>query len=127
MSSSVTGGADALSDTSRQFYEWTKVKLVASIALGGYCLLLLGWCCQTGGLASQDNNYIASSQAAHADSLVLDAYSSSASGYGFACFFYLMGFIAATAASVYISPVFAGTSLEKAMLSRPQEIESVNV
>ena len=40
---SVTGGADALSEVSRAFYENTRVKGTISLAWGGYCIMLLAW------------------------------------------------------------------------------------
>jgi hypothetical protein len=124
---SITGGADTLSFVSREFYENTKVKFVLSIALGGYCLLLLGWCCQAGGMNAYDANYLESKQMDNTNQNIIDAYNNAAAGYGFACFFYFCGFVCACAASVYISPVFSGTKIEKEMLSRPQEIDSISI
>ena len=63
----------------------------------------------------------------NANQQVLDAFNAEATGYGFASFFYILGFIAATIASIYISPVFTGTPMEKRMMSRPQELEASDI
>lgn len=120
-------GVDGLSSSSREFYENTKVKFVFSIALGAYCLLLLGWCCEAGGMNSYDANYLESKRMDSVSQTMIDAYNDQAAGYGFACFFYFCGFVCACAASIYISPVFSGTKLEKEMLNKPREMDSINI
>lgn len=51
-----------------------------------------------------------------------DANSSAASGYGFACFVYLIGFILASAMSWFMSPYY-GTKREAQMLKAPSDLE----
>jgi len=44
--------ADVLTPTSRNFFERTKAKLVASLVLGASSLMLLGFCSYSGGTAA---------------------------------------------------------------------------
>ena len=44
---------DSLSPLSRAFYERSKAKLAVSIVLGASCLMLLGFCSNSGGQVSQ--------------------------------------------------------------------------
>ncbi len=46
------------------------------------------------------------------------------SGYGFACFCYLLGFVLVTSAAIYISPLMLGSNNEKKMINSPKEIDS---
>jgi len=123
----MVGGADALTESSREFFENTKVKFVFSIALGAYCLLLLGWCCEAGGMNSYYANYLESKAMNSASQNLINGVNDAAAGYGFACFFYFCGFVCACAASIYVSPVFSGTKIEKEMLKKPQEMESISI
>lgn len=46
-------------------------------------------------------------------------------GYGFACFLYILGFLIALSAAVYLSPL-AGSKLEAKILSTPQEFDQIS-
>jgi hypothetical protein len=43
-------------------------------------------------------------------------------GYGFASFCYILGFVVCSAASIYLSPYFCGTKSESSILSTPQNV-----
>jgi hypothetical protein len=44
-------------------------------------------------------------------------------GYGFASFCYILGFVICSAASIYLSPYFCGTKSESSILSTPQNVD----
>ena len=48
--------ADALTRSSRDFYERTKAKMFISIVLGGASLLLIGACSTSGGLSAAEGD-----------------------------------------------------------------------
>ena len=45
------------------------------------------------------------------------------SGFGFACFCYILAFIMVCAASIYYSPLFCGSAKEKSMINNPYGVE----
>lgn len=47
-------------------------------------------------------------------------------GYGFAAFFYIIGFILSAAVSIYLSPLICGTKNESKILSTPQNIDGTD-
>jgi hypothetical protein len=96
--------ADTLTLTSRAFYERAKAKLAASIILGSGALMLLGFCSEDSGL-SKSNNIYADNQK---DDEFETAYSALASGYGFAAFCHILGFVLLCAAGIYVSPLICG-------------------
>ena len=106
---SVLGGIDALTETSRNFYETTRSKMVLSIMFGCYSLFLLSWCCQAGGDTTYYDQYMLSSQFSLVnDDTLIGSVEAVATGNGFACFFYLIAFILAGMSALYISPIVSG-------------------
>ncbi len=53
-----------------------------------------------------------------------DAYNAQSSGFGFACFAYVVCFLISSAASIYLSPLLIGAPNESKMLKSPQNIEA---
>ncbi len=104
---SALGGADGLSEVSRNFYENTKIKTASSILLAAYSLFLLAFTCMAGAnctnIQMNQNAAIASN-----DDLIIEAQNYKKVGFGFAALFYFIGFIFALAASLYISPIVSG-------------------
>lgn len=82
--------ADALTATSRNFYEWAKTKIVISIVTASACLVMLGFCSYSGGLSNSSNERKKSSSVN--DDHVRNGLSALASGYGecFLSYFYAM-------------------------------------
>jgi hypothetical protein len=96
--------ADTLTQTSRAFYERAKAKLAASIILGAGSLMLLGFCSENGGLSRSNAIYADNSK----DDEIEEAYSALASGFGFASFCHILGFVLLCAAGIYVSPLICG-------------------
>eukprot|EP01039_Chlorochromonas_danica_P004238 gene4238-4657_t len=106
--------ADALTTTSRTFYERAKGKVAFSIVIASCGLVMLGFCASVGGQA----------QAARDSKGDSDANDSLAAGYGFAAFCFIVASLLFIGAAVYFSPLFFGTANEKKILRSPQEIEA---
>lgn len=51
-----------------------------------------------------------------------ESFSALRSGYGFACFLYILGFLIALASGIYFSP-YAGSKMESKILATPQELD----
>jgi hypothetical protein len=86
--------ADSLSPSSRNFYERVKSKMVMSIFTGALGLLFLGFCATTGG-QSQANADLGDKD--NLDDHTADSYDALTTGYGFASFFFILGFLMLTA------------------------------
>jgi hypothetical protein len=95
---------DTLTVTSRTFYERTKLKQTYALIAAAAGLVLLGFTSIAGGLSTY--NKIASD---NATGDMIDAYESLESGYGFACFSYILSFILLISLSIYISPLCVGS------------------
>lgn len=111
--------ADALTTTSRAFYERAKSKLALSIIIGGSGLMMLGFCSSAGGQAQAANDAKANSNGGDDE-----VNTSLAAGYGFASFCFIVAFLLFMAAAIYVSPLMCGSNNEKKMIRSPQEIES---
>eukprot|EP01039_Chlorochromonas_danica_P004239 gene4239-4658_t len=109
--------ADALTYSSRAFYERVKSKFVFSFVLGGGAMLMLGFCSSAGGQAQ------AASKTDYGNS---DAKDALVSGYGFATFCFIVSFLLLTIAAIYLSPLFCGSPNEKKVLRSPQEVEETS-
>jgi hypothetical protein len=114
--------ADTLTISSRAFYERTRFKFVASMAvLAGSCMLL-GFVSQTGGQSLYNSrtkdsmNNLSTKQEESYDALI--------QGYGFAAFFHICGFIFAVVGAIYLLPQVCGSANETKMFSSPMEIDS---
>jgi Na+/proline symporter len=113
--------ADTLTTSSRSFYERSKSKAATSFFLASAAMVFLGFCATTGGqAAAYDNLQNAPSLPNYLD----NAYTSFKGGYGFAAFCFIVSFILALAAALYISPFVTGTNNEVKMLRAPQEIDT---
>jgi hypothetical protein len=135
---------DELSGPSREFYERALMKMSLSLVFAAIGFVFLGFASQAGGLSSSSNYQLKIDGLSGKNFCIIslffkycydnsafikiddekDGLKSKASGYGFACFAYILGFIIASAVSIYISPLLIGSANEKKMLSNPQEIDS---
>jgi hypothetical protein len=114
--------ADALTHSSRSFYERSKTKLFISLVLGGATLFMLGQTSAVGGEAHAQSD---AAGAIHDAGGTDDGYHEAMkSGYGFACFVFLVAFFLFGFAAVYVSPLLMGSNNEKKMIRSPQEIET---
>jgi hypothetical protein len=109
--------ADTLSVKAREFYEFTKGKLVVSIILGAATCTMLARAVDMSGfgqvmqLKYEDMNDDTQKEAA-------DYYMQ---GYGFGTFFLILGFLFLLAVSLFYSPYVFGTNNEKETLKTPME------
>ena len=99
--------ADSLTVSSRGFYERAKIKVGASIFLASFGLMLLGFCSSSGG-ESASNQQLYSQSGDSITTYQKRSYQALISGYGFASFVYILGFILCVSAAIYISPVLCG-------------------
>lgn len=113
--------ADTLTVTSRAFFERTKGKLVSSLALIAGALGFLALCSIAGGLSAANQEYL---DRDINDDNEKDALQSLATGYGFASFFFIIGFLLFCTAGLYTSPLICGSANEKRMISSPAELET---
>lgn len=124
---SVSATADELGITSREFFEHAKMKMAYSIIFSAGSMMLLGFAAIAGGEA---NGYGDLRDAASTNSAVTDnvknSYGALASGYGFACFVFMVGFILLLAAAIYVSPAACGSANEKLTIKRPIEINAAH-
>lgn len=58
------------------------------------------------------------------DDHIQNVYQSLRSGFGFACFAFLLAFFVLLYAAIYISPQCCGSVNEKRMLGRPEELDT---
>mmetsp|Transcript_2256 Transcript_2256/g.3066 ORF Transcript_2256/g.3066 Transcript_2256/m.3066 type:complete len:140 (-) Transcript_2256:238-657(-) len=114
--------ADALTATSRNFYEWTRAKIIISIVSASACLLLLGFCSYSGGLSNSSNEK--KNAATVNDDHVKNGLGALAAGYGFASFLYFCSFVIVFAAAIFISPLCCGSNNERKVIRSPQEIDT---
>jgi hypothetical protein len=112
--------ADTLTLKSRNFYENTRFKVLASICLGGAGMLLLGYCSVSGGVAK--SYHLMASNNSENDDKLMTANTRAATGYGFASFFFILASFMFIGMAVYISPFIMGTPLEKKMVQSPTEL-----
>ncbi len=104
---------DDLDEYSREFYERALMKRCFSLMFAALGMVLLGWVSESGSMAQVKNiayNSLGATEMEQEISL------SQGSGYGFACFCYLMGSISAIGMAIYISPDIA-SEYEKQILS----------
>eukprot|EP01041_Mallomonas_annulata_P001508 gene1508-2905_t len=116
--------ADGLTPNSRTFYENAKTKVMVSVLLAAYAVVLLGFCAQAGGeSAAAQTNY----KAPNGNNYDKHNYSQTASisGYGFATFCFILSSVIMIYGAFYISPFACGSSIEKATLKSPKETETV--
>jgi len=99
--------ADSLTVTSRIFFERSRAKVAASIFLASFGLMLLGFCSTSGGQAASNQQLYTESKSTLSNN-VTRSYQALISGYGFAAFVYILGFILCIIAAIYISPVICG-------------------
>jgi hypothetical protein len=74
--------ADALSPPSRSFYERTKAKMAVSIVLAASCLMLLGFCSNSGGQAASANYQYQEATNNGANANTVHQYQALTGGYG---------------------------------------------
>lgn len=138
--------ADALSASSRAFYEQTRFKMAASIFLGSMACMALAYCSTYGG-ESNSANFMVKKYNDLSDDKLEQAQTALAGGYGtffprtillfcgdflteicislgFGSFMFFVAFAVFLSAAIYISPMFCGSNTEKKMISKPQEIDS---
>ena len=118
---------DELTRESRNFYERALMKFSGSLFFASVAFMFIGFAAQSGGLANAynqaaDKKFNLVPFASGTTSEIKDANTSAASGYGFACFVYLLGFILASAMSWFMSPYY-GTKRESQMLKAPSDLE----
>lgn len=53
--------ADALTETSRNFYEWARSKILFSIVAGAACVILIGLCSSSAGESNNANEIVQAS------------------------------------------------------------------
>ncbi len=75
---------------------------------------MLGWCAEAGALAQVQN---IAYNAKDATTINQAVYAAKGSGYGFACFTYLMGSIAGITIALYVSPDIASENEKKILVS----------
>jgi len=112
--------ADTLTVSSRAFYERSKAKLGASIIIAAGSLMLLGFCSIAGGQAAALQQSIKQTN----DAAAIKILQAQVSGYGFGAFVYILAFFLLVSASIYISPLFCGSTYEKTVIATPMEIDS---
>jgi len=112
--------ADTLTAKSRNFYEFTRFKLLGSICLGGAGLFMLGYCSIAGGVAKSYHS-LAQNHSDNDDRIYV-ANNRASAGYGFASFFFILSFFMFVGMAVYLSPLVMGTALEKKMIKGPTEL-----
>eukprot|EP00349_Pseudokeronopsis_sp_Brazil_P002811 CAMPEP_0202964012 /NCGR_PEP_ID=MMETSP1396-20130829/8075_1 /ASSEMBLY_ACC=CAM_ASM_000872 /TAXON_ID= /ORGANISM="Pseudokeronopsis sp., Strain Brazil" /LENGTH=158 /DNA_ID=CAMNT_0049685755 /DNA_START=16 /DNA_END=492 /DNA_ORIENTATION=+ len=123
---------DELSRESRNYYERALLKLSGSLFFASMAFMFIGFTAQAGGLSNANNKAESSKLVLITNGGVLsgtsegqDAETSAASGTGFACFAYIVGFILCSVMSLYMSP-FVGSKREAEMLKAPSELEGIS-
>ena len=117
---------DDLSPASRDFYELTRLKLVASLVISSIGLMLLGFCAQDGGEAEYYKTKYDAAKKANASTNVLTALMDTSGGFGFAAFVFLIAAILTLVLAVRVSPIcYFGTKQEQMMLRQPQELDAM--
>lgn len=116
---------DTLSRASRQFYEYSRFKVCASIVLGAIALTFLGFACEAGGKAQSVKLSVYDSQW---NLLITDyglkvALLGLAGGYGFGSFCHVTAFMIALAAAFIMSPGCCGSPNESKTVLNPLEIQ----
>mmetsp|Transcript_58637 Transcript_58637/g.103095 ORF Transcript_58637/g.103095 Transcript_58637/m.103095 type:complete len:143 (-) Transcript_58637:259-687(-) len=114
--------ADALSTSSRAFYEQTRFKMAASIFLASMSMMSLAYVSTYGG-ESNAANFQSKRFNSNTDDENFNAQIALSGGYGFGSFMFFVAFAVFLSGAIYISPLFCGSNSEKKMISKPQEIE----
>lgn len=114
--------ADTLTIPSRDFYEYAKMKVAASLCFAATSVALLGLCSEYGGL-SDFNGQIGETDGLSGD--MEDAYNALKDSYGFGSFCAFAGFAIFLSAAIYISALVCGSLNEKRTLKTPFEIDMV--
>ena len=96
---------DELSTESREFYDKTRMKVVASLVIASIGLMLLGFSAADGGQAEYFKTKWTVAQNNHASTNVLTSLLDLSGGFGFACFVFLCGSLLTLLFAIYVSPV----------------------
>jgi len=107
----------------RALYHQAKYKIALSIVFGAGSLMALAFCAAHGG-ESDSANYLAQRYDGLQDDELQQSQVALAGGYGFASFMWAVAFLMLMVSAIYISPLFCGSSDEKAALSGPAELNN---
>ena len=110
---------DTLNLESRKFYERAVIKRVLSLMFAALGMMFMGFVAEAGALAQVNNISYASEDATDAEKA---QFARRGSGYGFACFIYLVASLVGIAMAIYISPD-TGSRNEKQILGHPKDID----
>ena len=110
---------DDLSEYSRDFYERALFKRAASFMLAAVGMMFLGFCSEAGARAQYYN--IASNAKGSTQDMKTIAYRK-ASGYGFACFCYIVAALLSIGIAIYVSPDVSSKN-ERDMWTDPHNLE----
>lgn len=111
---------DELSLQAREFYENTRLKVVASLVIASIGLMLLGFCAADGGQAEYYKTKVTVAQNNHASTNVLTSLMDLSGGFGFACFVFLIASMLTLLLAIYVSPVCCfGSKDEQVSTNQP--------
>lgn len=96
---------DELSIGAREFYENTRLKVVASLVIASIGLMLLGFSAADGGQAEYFKTKLTVAQNNKASTNVLSSLMNLSGGFGFACFVFLLASMLTLLLAIYVSPV----------------------